>query len=570
MPTNDRRVPWVGLVPTMIGLCGLVFVWLLPLVTIARYAIAGPSDAGFAGPDQAVPLAAPPEWFDVESTLSRWPGALFRSLRLSLLTSFTATFCGLALAFALARCKWPVSGPFRFLWAIGLFLPLPIVATIWLGAFSNLGRTQAFGISERPLVAGWQAAWVVHTIAALPLVVTILAIALRRTDPDLEDFARLQYPPRRAIPRSTLRSILPAIGATNLVVLIVTAGDMTVTDLVQERTFAEETYLQAQMGDGLASAARTALPITLMVTPAILLWLRFQVGRIGPTVTRRGFSHEPRPWYDGRLGGIAGLIVCAVTLLIGLIPIGSLAWRAGRSGGAATIGQFPRWSAAALFRNLADAAPDISDTTFWTISVACVVAMGGTVLAWCMVSSLAGREWGRITLVLAATLGLAIPGPVAGLGVLWLWMPIPALYDSPFVIVAAILFRFLGIAVFLLWAASRSIARDVRESASLDGLSVLERFRRLEWPVMSWGAAASSLCLFAFSAGELPATNMTVPPGVEMMSVRLWSLMHTGMESHLAAFVLLLTNLFSICVGVLIFSLLAVLRRLTPASRMIE
>jgi iron(III) transport system permease protein len=76
--------------------------------------------------------------------------------------------------------------------------------------------------------------------------------------------------------------------------------------------------------------------------------------------------------------------------------------------------------------------------------------------------------------------------------------------------------------------------------------------------------------LFAFAAGELPATNMTVPPGVEMMSVRLWSLMHTGMESHLAAFVLLLSIVLSSFFAGLSLLGAAVLRRFVTGSRMIE
>ncbi|MBI1322862.1 hypothetical protein GC170_06725 [bacterium] len=515
-------------------------------------------------------MASPPSWFEPGSEFDRWPELIFRSLRLSSLTAISAPALGIAIAFALVRCRWTLAVPTRFLWSLGLFLPLPIVATVWLGAISNLGRSQVFGISSRPLITGWSAAWFVHTIATLPLVVTILAMTLERTDADLEADARLRHPRRLAIVHSTLRSIRPTIFATILIVLIVTTGDMTVTDLVQERTFAEETYLQAQMGDGLTAAARTALPITAILSLAILAWIRFDSRKFGETIRPGLRKSEVAPWFMGKEGKIAGMTVLAVTVLVGILPLFSLVWRAGRSGGVASIERFPSWSIGALARNLVDAAPDLSDTSLWTLSISLIVAIAGTVIAWCMVRTMADSKPGRIALALGASLGLAVPGPVAGLAVLWLWMPVPVIYDSPFVIVMAILFRFLGIAVFLLWAAFCSIQEEIEEYACLNGLNGYERFRRIEWPIMAPTACVSALAMFALALGELPATNMTVPPGVEMMSVRLWSLMHTGMESHLAAFVLLMTIVLSGFFGATLLLASVVLRGRRRASTMIE
>ena len=50
--------------------------------------------------------------------------------------------------------------------------------------------------------------------------------------------------------RVTLRRALGAIAAAALAVAVLTAGDMTVTDLLQVRTYAEEAYLQYSLGRG--------------------------------------------------------------------------------------------------------------------------------------------------------------------------------------------------------------------------------------------------------------------------------------------------------------------------------
>ena len=44
----------------------------------------------------------------------------------------------------------------------------------------------------------------------------------------------------------------------------------------------------------------------------------------------------------------------------------------------------------------------------------------------------------------------------------------------------------------------------------------------------AWGVA------FVLALGELPATNLVAPPGTMPLTVLIWSLLHSGVESHLA------------------------------------
>ncbi len=45
---------------------------------------------------------------------------------------------------------------------------------------------------------------------------------------------------------------------------------------------------------------------------------------------------------------------------------------------------------------------------------------------------------------------------------------------------------------------------------------------------------------FAIGLGELPATNLAAPPGTQPMSVLIWGLLHTGVESHLSGVALIM------------------------------
>ncbi len=148
-----------------------------------------------------------------------------------------------------SSCFAPTPGAAGLLLAvIGLsaFVPLPLHATAWLGALGNAGRAQAFGV--RPILVGLVGAAVVHALAALPWVVLIVGVGLCAVEPELEESALLDYGPVGVLLRVTLRRALGAIAAAALAVAVLTAGDMTVTDLLQIRTYAEEAYLAIQPG----------------------------------------------------------------------------------------------------------------------------------------------------------------------------------------------------------------------------------------------------------------------------------------------------------------------------------
>jgi iron(III) transport system permease protein len=163
--------------------------------------------------------------------------------------------------------------------ALSAFVPLPLHATAWLGAFGNLGRSQAFGV--QPILIGRTGAAVVHALAALPWVVLIVGAGLCAVEPELEESALLDYGVMRVLLRVTLRRALGAIAAAALAVAVLTAGDMTVTDLLSIRTYAEEAFLQYSLGRGPGEAAFVALPPLVVLGALIIVAGRWLV-RLDP------------------------------------------------------------------------------------------------------------------------------------------------------------------------------------------------------------------------------------------------------------------------------------------------
>ena len=139
-------------------------------------------------------------------------------------------------------------------------------------------------------------------------------------------------------------------------------------------------------------------------------------------------------------------------------------------------------------------------------------------------------------------LTLAAPGPIAGMALVLAYRPFPVLYDSPAMIVLAQTLRSLPYAVLLLWPFLRSFPQDYLDAAALDGLDRPRQFLRVVIPLSRRPIIAAWAIAFAIGLGELPATNIATPPmrsGQTPVSVVIWGLLHTGVDSHLAGVALI-------------------------------
>ncbi len=158
-------------------------------------------------------------------------GLAVESIRLVVVTEALALPFGLTLAFLLFRTDVFGRRGLIGLLAMAAFVPLPLHATAWLGAFGNAGRAQALGAG--PILVGWPGAAFVHAAFAMPWIVLLAGVGFRTVEPELEDAALLDLPGWKVALTVTLRRGIGAIVASALAVAVLTAGDMTVTDLLQ-------------------------------------------------------------------------------------------------------------------------------------------------------------------------------------------------------------------------------------------------------------------------------------------------------------------------------------------------
>ena len=470
---------------------------------------------------------------------------------------------GAPLAFLLGRTDVRGRNLLAILLLTLLLTPLYLQAAAWEAGFGLQGWFTS--IVGRPVfLEGWRGAIAVHTFAAIPWVTLIVGVGLRLAEPELEEEALLNGTPGQVFWHVTLRRAASAVAAAFLWVAISTAGEMTVTDLFQIRTYAEEVYTELALGDNLTAAPWNLVPNLIATGWVIAAGLMLVSGLIPHD--SHATQRTSRPFRLGRWRWPASLLVIAAVGLLAGIPIGNLIAKAGTIVTRGAAGLDRSWSAEQCAAMVLESPLRFSREFFWSsiigVLAATAAVMIGLGLAWS-----ARRGGGRAVpawLVIALT--LALPGPLIGLGLIavfsaadcsWLaW-----LYDRSIAAVTiAQVARALPLCTLVLWYALRTVPEEHLDSATLEGASALKRFFRIALPQRWPAVAAAWLVGLAIAWGELSASILVAPPGVTTLPIQIFGLIHYGVDDRVAGVSLAVITIFAV-LSVLLAALARVANR---------
>jgi len=489
-------------------------------------------------------------------TLGVWLSADARSWSLALNTAkLSATTCaisvpiGAVLALLFSRTDLPCRKAFAVLVGVLLFVPLYVQVAAWQAGFGLLGWYTVAN-SGITWLEGWRGAIWVHSLAAVPWVMLIVGLGLRYVEPELEEEALLNGTAWQVFRRVTLRRALGGIGAATLWVAVSAAGEMTVTDLFQIRTYAEELYTEVAIGGEPGDAPLRVLPgiaVTVCLVIAGLFASAYLVPPSGVASVRQRHVFGLGGWRWPLL-----IFVLLQLALLWVVPVGNLCHQAGVNVTQASGGRVRSWSPFKFGQVLANTPGRFSgeflDSTIVGVGAASAAVIVAVPLAW-----LARRGGLRSMPAFVSTACLlAIPGPVIGVALIWLlnrpelpWLLV--LYDHPFFApLAALALRGLPLSILVLWHALRTIPEETLEMAATEGAGPTRRLLRIGLPQRPAAVLVAWLVALAVAWGDLAASVLVLPPGTHTLAWRISSLVHFGVDDQLAGISLWLMTLFAI------------------------
>ncbi|MDH4300468.1 MAG: iron ABC transporter permease [Nitrospira sp.] len=454
--------------------------------------------------------ADPAVWQRLWAT--RVPELLLNTVSLAGAVALLTLGLGVSTAWMVTRFEFPG----RRLWEVALVLPLAMPTYVLAYVYNYL---LGFGGPMEQLwqlVAGPQARifspqsfWGVTLVMALdtfPFVYLLTRSALLSFNVSFEEVARTCGASQlRTMFSVTLPLLRPSIVAGVALVVLYVVSDFGAVSLLRYQTL---TYAVFQQMTGRSdNQAASILSILLVILALLFLlterWFRRKSRFYQTTGRYRAPQRIQRGWFH------TGLLTACLASVVGLafgIPTSLLVM----------------WS-------LSQEAQAILDTRFfgfvWNSALLSSLAATAAVLVGLPLAYLASRKptWLNLGCLQAAYAGYVLPGPVAALAVLFLFLKImPFFYGTVLVLIVAYVLHFLPAGLQSLEPSIQQITPNLEEVARTLGLGVRETWRRVTLPLIRNGVIVAWVLIFLQTMKELPATLLLRPVGFDTLAIRVW------------------------------------------------
>ncbi len=431
-----------------------------------------------------------------------------------------------------------------------LAVPVFLHVSTWDAAFGRLGwLTSAEGQVLMPLLSGWQAATWIHGVAAAPQVAVLLLLGMSIGRRVYEEQALLDTDQAGIFWNVTFKRLWPLIILSALWTMIVCAREIAATDLYQVGTLAEQIYLgfslgqiNALPGNWSAEELAAAGNLNIWVTIVMIGWLAASASYLFMNMTNsEQSSGQWKPQTTGQAGFARSLVGTLLMIVFILIPLGNLIIRCcyfvESVDSVPTVG----YSLSQCTTTLSRACREYTSEFIWSATIAATASTCIMLLA-LPISWLARRSLGwQIIFVLSLALSCAIPGPLMGTAITkcitsldgsfiaWIYnrtICAPTLASGWFC---------WPLAPLVVWFLFRSIANDALENIQLDGAGAMTQFFQFGVLANLPAVFGCWLISFAFCFGELSASQMVLPPGMDTVPRLMLGLLHAGVDEMTAA-----------------------------------
>ena len=497
-------------------------------------------------------------WFAAIATISLYADtlSLWRTLALGLAACCIAIPTGALLNWLAGHAGW-LGRLTTMATIVLLFFPLFLHVSLWDAAFGKLGwLTATRGEVLTPIVSGWAAAAWIHGVAAAPQVAIIFWLRSSIGTQAHEEQASLDAGPMSVLLHIKLRRLLSVSLLAIAWVIVTCSREIAVTDIYQIGTLAEQVYLGYSLGTvaptaGAWSTDQLRIAEEFQLGPSLIpigcLCLLFSIGFIQLTSERT----IDNAWRPSRRKNVTGRSMsCAVFMLLLLvaIPFANVLYRSGyivKRLGETAVGSF---EIDQLLSSLQRALTDCRGEFFWSTIIAAVTATVIILIASGLVWLATQHRIARWVFILMLAVSLSLPGPLIGTTIAEIFSNVqfsPAvwLYDRTIFApaIGTIIFCW-PLAGMFLWFLFSRVDRQTLHSMQLDGGTPWHLFWQLGIVRNAWAIGGTWLLTFALSFGELSASQLVLPPGMDTLPRLMLGLLHAGVDEMTAAITILIAT----------------------------
>jgi iron(III) transport system permease protein len=419
----------------------------------------------------------------------------------------------------------------------------------------NVWLKSLFGLTDAPLnvysLGGM--IWVM-SLGSTSFIFLLLVNALRNMDASLEESARSSGAGAvRTALTVTLPLIAPVIFGAGMLSFIRAMDAFEVPVLLglpaKVFVFSNRIYAAIEYDYPVNYGLATALGVSFFALMGLLIFVQNRILRGKNFFVVTGKGYRPRIVRLGRFRFVT-LAICLVYFVIGTgLPLSQVF-----VGSFLRVFGLPRWDMFTWANYLAI----LSDATLWrglvNTFIVCGCAALATVLLCAIIAYITTRTTfvGRQALDVLSWLPWAIPGIVAGVGMLWAYITLPVrLYGTLLLLMIVLLTTGLPLGVRLMSGVMLQLGKELEESSRVHGASWQYTFVHILAPLLKPALAGAFLLLFVNFSRAVSTTILFVGPGTELLAVSLFSYSQAGKYETVSALaiVLMLINVTGLIVA---------------------
>ena len=470
--------------------------------------------------------------------------SLSRLFLSSLIFSSCVTLSAIALGSLLALVIVKTNLAYKSMWlglfSLPLFIPTNIQAIIWselLGQQTGINQwLTSFYDLQNPLIEfnPWFAAAWVQMISYFPIILLTLSVGFIRWDYRWSEACQFYSHSKQLRLVLMWRYFRNYFGISGLLVFIFSMSDFAVADLFQVHVYATEIFLQLSAYMNISGAIITSIP-TLMIGLLLLYWIYQWLEHV-PLTENDGRNKQPKMVkLNNKLQLTIHVIFILLALLIIVLPVGLL------------ISQIE--SLYTLGRVFSNAWHDIVTSIIISLCATLLTLCTAFITAYAIHRKLkTAGIWLRLGLLFV----LILPSSFIGIAYITLWNNplLPNIfYQQGLIIPLALCLLFLPIAVEIFLLQLKKLPQSMEQAAFVCNIGLLTSLKITLLPKLKPTINIIGIFCFIFCFNELTTTLLIAPPGLSILPVRLFSLVHYGPKDLIAALSLL--QLFVLAIPIL-------------------
>jgi iron(III) transport system permease protein len=471
-----------------------------------------------------------------------------------------STVVGFGLSWLVVRTNTPAKGFARMAALVPLIVPGILNTVAWSLLLSpNRGALNVF-LRELHLptfnVFSLPGMIFVQSMHVIPVAYLMGTAAFTSMDSSLEEAALASgSSPARTFRVITLRMVRPAILSAALLMFVQTISTFEVPQLIgvpaRHYVFVSRIYSALQkFPPDYGTVGVIGMFVLVVACVGLFVSQRLGRGSSVATITGKGFRARPQDLGRWRWAGLVLFVLFFVFAVA--LPIAMLVW-------SSVLPGYEQPSLSALhdltLKNYHEilVRPGLTDAVknslITAISSGLIVTMLSAFIAYITVKS---KMRGRGLLDGLATVPIAVPSVVMGVGVLYWYLaaPLPVhLYGTLTILIVAFVTITLPYGMRYLSPGMAQIKDELEEAATASGASWLQSFRRVFVPLLMPSLLAAFLYTMIVAFREISAAIFLYTSDTEVVSVQVYDLFSNGSYPVVAALGVVIVIFLSLLAG---------------------